>query len=56
MLFRRKSTGHRCDGPQIYSMSTDIECLVIYTIVKKINRGYITRCTIKTYIKGLGLQ
>ena len=39
LLVRRKSTIHRWEGPQIYSMSTDIRGLVTYSKVKRTNRG-----------------
>ena len=53
LVFRRqsRSTGHRCEGPQIYSMPTDVyiylrkqvfESLVTYSKVKRINRVYVT--------------
>ena len=50
LVFRRqsRSTGHRCEGPQIYSMPTDVYIyesrylkLVTYNKVKRINRGYV---------------
>ena len=57
LVFRRqsRSTGHRCEGPQIYSMPTDVyiyesrwfEGLVTYSMVKRVNRGYVTHYTIK---------
>ena len=58
LAFRRqsRSTGHRCEGPQIYSMPTDVYnyesmCLKVYIVtyskVKRINRGYVTHYTIK---------
>ena len=58
LVFRRqsRSTGHRCEGPQIYSMPTDVyidesRCLKVYIVtyskVKRINRGYVTHYTIK---------
>ena len=59
LVFRgqSKSTGHRCEGPQIYSMPTDVyihessRCLKVYlhTVnkVKIINGGYVTHYTIK---------
>ena len=61
LLFRRKSIGHRCEGPQNYSMSTDIlsillgkqvfEGLVTYRKVKRINRRYDTHYTIKLALR-----
>ena len=55
VLFRRKSTSHRCEGPQIYSMPTDIPrytfSLVTYSKVKRINRGYVTHYTIKLALR-----
>ena len=58
LLFRRMSTSHRCEGPQIYNMPTDIhlwkqvfEGLVTYSKVKRMNRGYMTRYTIKLTLK-----
>ena len=59
LVFRgqSKSTGHRCEGPQNYSMPTDVyiyeksrwvfEGLVTYSKIKRINRGYVTHYTIK---------
>ena len=35
----------------IYSMSTDIEGLVTYSKVERVNRGYITHYTIKFTLK-----
>ena len=55
-----KSTSHRCEGPQIYiySMPTDVhlgkqvfEGLVTFSKVKRINRGYITRYSIKLTLR-----
>ena len=60
-LFRRKSTSHRVEGPQIYNMPTDIhlwkqvfESLVTYSKVKRINRGYITCYTRKLTLRDQG--
>ena len=59
LVFRRqsRSTGHRCEGPQIYSMPTDVyiyesRCLKVFSYiysnkVKRINRGYVTHYAIK---------
>ena len=59
LVFRgqSRSTGHRCEGPQIYSMPADVyiyesRCLKVYIIVtyskvKRIIRGYVTHYTIK---------
>ena len=58
LVFRRQSrfTGHRCKGPQIYSMPTDVYIyesrrlkvyIVTYSKVKRINRGYVTHYTVK---------
>ena len=58
-----RSTGHRCEGPQIYSMPTDIpgihlrkqvfEGLVTNSKVKRMNRGYVTDYTVKLTL-GIG--
>ena len=53
LVFRRqsRSTGHRCEGPQVYSMPTDVYIyesrglkvyIVTYSKIKRINRGYVT--------------
>ena len=42
LVFRRqsRSTGHRCEGPQIYSMPTDV--VYIYESRKQVFEGLVT--------------
>ena len=54
LVFRRqsRSTGHRCEGPQIYDMSTDVCTFIKAGLrclkkVKRVNRGCVTHYTIK---------